>query len=137
MLCVLRGSSHSSSVRIERYANSRQYGRRFGLGLGSLNLAEGVGVAESNHEHNQAYWRSNFRLILGLLVVWASVSFGAGILFVEQLNAFQFFGVPFGFWMAHQGSIYVFVVIIFFYAIRMDALDHRHKLDTDDEAGDA
>jgi len=93
-------------------------------------------VAENNHEHHRAYWRANFRLIVGLLVVWASVSFGAGILFVEKLNEFQFFGVPFGFWMAHQGSIYVFVVMIFFYARRMDVLDHRHKLDTDDDEVD-
>ncbi len=93
-------------------------------------------MAGSNDEHHRAYWRANFRLIMGLLVVWASVSFGAGILFVEQLNAFQFFGVPFGFWMAHQGSIYIFVVMILFYARRMDVLDRRHQLDTEDEADD-
>lgn len=93
-------------------------------------------MAQNNDEHHQAYWRANFRLIIGLLIVWASVSFGAGILFVEQLNTIQFFGVPFGFWMAHQGSIYIFVVMIFFYARRMDVLDRRHKLDTNDEADD-
>lgn len=99
--------------------------------------AEGAHVAGNNDAHHRAYWRANFRLICGLLVIWASVSFGAGILFVEQLNTIQFFGVPFGFWMAHQGSIYVFVVMIFFYAIRMDVLDRRHKVDTDSEVDDA
>jgi len=95
-------------------------------------------VAEGNHEKHRAYWRANYRLILGLLVVWASVSLGAGILLVKPLNNFMFFGVPFGFWMAHQGAIYVFIVMIFFYARRMDKLDHQHKLDTeDDEADDA
>lgn len=94
-------------------------------------------MSDANHEQHRAYWRSNFRLIIGLLVVWAAVSFGAGILFVEQLNKIQFFGVPFGFWMAHQGSIYIFVVMIFFYAWRMDKLDHQHKLDTDNEADDS
>ena len=78
--------------------------------MGSPDYAEGEGVAQDNHEHHRAYWRANFRLIIGLLTVWVSVSFGAGILFVEQLNTIQFFGVPFGFWMGHQGSIYIFVI---------------------------
>jgi len=75
------------------------------------------------------YWRQNKRLILGLLAVWALVSFGAGILFVEQLNAFSIGGLPLGFWMAQQGAIYVFVVLIFFYAWRMDKMDRDHHVD--------
>ena len=106
------------------------------MGQSPGNHVEGAHVAGNNDEHHRAYWRSNFRLIIGLLVIWAGVSFGAGILFVEQLNTIQFFGVPFGFWMAHQGSIYVFVVMIFFYARRMDVLDRRHQVDTDDEVDD-
>ncbi len=79
-----------------------------------------------------AYWKANIRLIMQLLAVWAFVSFGCGILFVELLNKIQFFGVPFGFWMAHQGSIYVFVLLILVYCLRMDKLDHKFHLDDDE-----
>lgn len=75
------------------------------------------------------YWRANNRIIIGLLIVWAVVSLGGGILFVETLNRIQFFGVPFGFWIAHQGAIYVFVVLIFLYAWLMDRLDHKYHVD--------
>ena len=77
----------------------------------------------------QRYWRANNRIIIGLLIVWGTVSLGAGILFVEPLNEFQFFGLPLGFWIAHQGAIYVFVVLIFLYAWLMDRLDHKYHLD--------
>ncbi|MDK1022312.1 MAG: DUF4212 domain-containing protein, partial [Candidatus Hydrogenedentes bacterium] len=75
------------------------------------------------------YWRANNRLILALLVIWAAVSYGCGILFVEVLNKITFFGLPLGFWVAQQGSIYVFVVLIFFYAWRMDKLDKKFHMD--------
>ncbi len=80
-------------------------------------------------ERKQAYWRANTRLILCLLVIWAAVSYGCGILFVEFLNRFTFFGLPFGFWIAQQGAIYVFVVLIFVYAWRMDKLDKKFHVD--------
>ena len=80
-------------------------------------------------KRRQAYWRANNRLILGLLFIWALVSYGCGILFVEWLNDFTFFGLPLGFWIAHQGSIYVFVVLIFVYAWRMDKLDKKFHVD--------
>lgn len=76
-------------------------------------------------ENDQAYWAANKRLIVQLLAVWAFVSYGCGILFVEFLNKFQFFGVPFGFWMAQQGAIYVFILLIIVYAKRMDTLDRK------------
>lgn len=57
----------------------------------------------SKEQAATAYWKENLRLMLGLLAVWFAVSFGAGILFVEQLNAIQFFGFPLGFWFAQQG----------------------------------
>ena len=78
-----------------------------------------------------AYWAANKRLIIQLLSVWAFVSYGCGILFVEALNKIQFFGVPFGFWMAHQGAIYVFILLIVIYAKRMDTLDKKFHLDTE------
>ncbi len=77
----------------------------------------------------QRYWRRNVALVLKLLVVWFVVSFGAGILFVEQLNQFQIGGYKLGFWFAQQGSIYSFVILIFVYGLRMRALDHEFHID--------
>lgn len=70
-----------------------------------------------------AYWKANISLLVKLMVVWFIVSFGAGILFVDQLNAISFFGFPLGFWFAQQGSIYVFVALIFIYVIRMNKIE--------------
>jgi len=78
---------------------------------------------------NRAYWRSVIRLTLVLLGIWALVSLGAGILFVEPLNKFHVGKLPAGFWMAQQGSILVFVVLIFVYARRMDRLDQKFRKD--------
>jgi putative solute:sodium symporter small subunit len=75
------------------------------------------------------YWKVNNRVIAVLLTVWGLVSLGGGVLFVKQLNAFSFFGLPLGFWIAQQGAIYVFILIIFVYARVMDAVDHRYKMD--------
>ena len=73
----------------------------------------------------RAYWRANLRLIAVLLAVWAMVSLGLGILLVEPLNRWQIGRLPLGFWFAQQGSIYVFVALIFIYAWRMDRLDRK------------
>ncbi len=73
----------------------------------------------------RAYWRANLRLIAVLLAVWATVSFGLGILLVEPLNRWHFGSLLLGFWFAQQGSIYVFVALIFIYAWRMDRLDRK------------
>lgn len=75
------------------------------------------------------YWRRNLRLMTVLLVIWASVSFGAGILFVEPLNNFEIAGFPLGFWFAQQGSIIVFVLLIATYVWRMDRLDKEFGID--------
>ena len=77
----------------------------------------------------QSYWRSNLRLMAGLLIVWFTVPFGLGIFFVEPLNEFHLGGFPLGFWFAQQGSIYIFVVLIFVYARRMDKLDRDHGVE--------
>lgn len=71
------------------------------------------------------------RLIGALLIIWGAVSLGAGILFVDRLNNIMFFQLPLGFWIAQQGAIYVFVVLIFFYAWMMDRIDHRYHADED------
>ena len=76
----------------------------------------------------QEYWRRNLRLMAVLLTIWALVSFGAGILFVEPLNAIVIGGVPLGFWFAQQGSIVVFVILIAVYVWRMDKLDEEYGI---------
>lgn len=86
-------------------------------------------MSDDRQARNVLYWRANNRLILALLLIWAVVSYGCGILFVEVLNKITFFGLPLGFWVAQQGSIYVFVVLIFFYAWRMDKLDKKFHMD--------
>ncbi|QZY29367.1 DUF4212 domain-containing protein [Nocardioides coralli] len=77
----------------------------------------------------QEYWRRNLRLMAALLAIWALVSFGAGILFVEALNNISFLGFPLGFWFAQQGSIITFVILIAVYVWRMDALDKEFGID--------
>ncbi len=83
-------------------------------------------------EHAKDYWRENLRLLLTLLVVWFTVSFGFGILLVEPLNSIPLFGFKLGFWFAQQGSIYVFVVLIFVYVAKMKALDRKYDVHEDD-----
>ncbi|WP_340679538.1 DUF4212 domain-containing protein [Paraglaciecola sp.] len=77
----------------------------------------------------QAYWRTTLLLLLKLLVIWFIVSFGCGILFVEQLNQFQLFGFKLGFWFAQQGAIYSFVLLIFYYVYAMNKIDQRFGVD--------
>jgi len=74
------------------------------------------------------YWRWNLRVMAALLFVWASVSFGCGILFADWLNQFYLplTGFPLGFWFAQQGSIVVFVICILIYCLAMNRLDDRH-----------
>lgn len=79
-------------------------------------------------QQRQAYWRRNLRLMAILLTVWALVSYGAGILFVEQLNSLSIVGIPLGFWFAQQGSIITFVLLIFIYVKRMDRLDAEYGI---------
>ncbi len=77
------------------------------------------------------YWRANIALLVKLLTVWFLVSFGAGILFVDVLNEFQFFGFKLGFWFAQQGSILVFVLLIFIYSYKMHRLEEAIHIDDD------
>ena len=79
-------------------------------------------------DRGRHYWKANRALILILLAIWALVSLGCGILFIQPLNTVRFFGVPLGFWFAQQGSIYVFVILIFVYAWRMDKIDRDHDV---------
>ncbi len=80
---------------------------------------------------SQAYWKATIALLTKILIIWAVVSFGAGILFADMLNNIQLGGYPLGFWFAHQGSIYVFIVLIFYYAKKMNDLDVRFDVHED------
>ena len=75
------------------------------------------------------YWKKNLQYLLILLSIWFVVSFGCGILFVETLNSIRVGGFPLGFWFAQQGSIYVFVVLIFVYVSLMNKLDKEYDVD--------
>ena len=73
------------------------------------------------------YWSKNLKYLIILLSIWFTVSFGFGVILVDQLNTFQFFGFKLGFWFAQQGSIYVFVVLIFVYIYLMNRLDKNFR----------
>lgn len=79
-------------------------------------------------QQRQEYWRSNLKIMAILLIIWALVSYGAGIVFVEPLNNVSFLGVPLGFWFAQQGSIATFVILIFVYVKLMDRLDEKYGI---------
>lgn len=83
----------------------------------------------SNRPDPSAYWRANLRLMAILLAVWFLCSYVLGIFLVEPLNEARIGGFPLGFWFAHQGSIYVFIVLILVYAATMDRLDRRYGVD--------
>ncbi len=84
---------------------------------------------QRSHSHSlHAYWRANVALIRNLLIIWAVVSYGCGILFVEWLNQIRLGALPLGFWFAQQGSIYTFILLILYYAWRMDRLDREYDV---------
>ena len=80
-----------------------------------------------NKIKSEAYWKKNLKYLVILLSIWFSVSFGFGILLVNELNQIQFFGFKLGFWFAQQGSIYVFVILIFVYIYLMNKLDKNYR----------
>lgn len=84
----------------------------------------------SNHDA-RGYWRANIRLVIFCLTIWFIVSYLFGIILVEQLNEIRLGGYKLGFWFAQQGSIYTFVVLTFFYAWRMNALDKKFNVHED------
>ncbi len=77
------------------------------------------------------YWKANVRLLTGILVVWAVVSYVFGIILVDPLNQIRIGGYELGFWFAQQGSMYTFVILIFFYAWRMNKLDRDFDVHED------
>lgn len=91
-----------------------------------------AGEVAAKADARRAYWRANLRLAGACLAVWFAASFGCGVLFVDVLDRVRFGGFRLGFWFAQQGSIYVFVALIFFYAWRMGKIDKRHDVDEED-----
>ena len=78
---------------------------------------------------NNAYWAANIRLVTWCLVIWALASYGFAILLRPMLSGIAVGGTDLGFWFAQQGSILVFLVLIFFYAWRMNKIDKEHGVD--------
>lgn len=79
----------------------------------------------TQRETDRLYWKAVLRLTVGLLVIWFIVSFGMGILFRQFFDQFAIGGAPLGFWMAQNGAIYVFVILIIVYCLRMNALERK------------
>lgn len=76
-------------------------------------------------DNGKAYWSATLGLLTKIMIVWFLVSFGAGILFVDVLNNIKLGGYPLGFWFAHQGSMYIFIALIFYYAKKMGEIDRK------------
>ena len=75
--------------------------------------------------NSSGYWKAVLGLLTKIMIIWFLVSFGAGILFAPALNSISFGGYPLGFWFAHQGSIYIFIALIFWYAKKMGDIDRQ------------
>ncbi|MCY0963735.1 DUF4212 domain-containing protein [Parathalassolituus penaei] len=86
-------------------------------------------MAFKSEDDKKAYWSRNINLMITLLVIWALVSYGFGIVLRPMLDAIPVGGVGLGFWFAQQGSIYAFLVIVFFYAKKMRELDKEFGVD--------
>ena len=80
-------------------------------------------------EKAKAYWKENIKYVLILLAIWFLVSYGAGILLKDALNTIKIGGFKLGFWFAQQGSMYVFVILIFVYVRLMNKLDKKYGYD--------
>lgn len=80
------------------------------------------------HKKDKTYWAATLGLLLKVLIAWIIVSFGASIIFAEFLNNIKLGGYPLGFWFAQQGSIYVFIALIFIYAYLMGRIDRKYDV---------
>jgi len=91
-------------------------------------------MSEIHSRYQSAYWRKNLTYVAVLLTIWFLVSYGFGILLVDQLDAIRIGGFQLGFWFAQQGSIYVFVILILVYVKLMNRLDRQFGVDEKDDA---
>ena len=78
-----------------------------------------------DRDKQRRYWRTNLKYLAILLSIWFAAPFGCSILFVDQLDRIRIGGFKLGFWFAQQGSIYIFVILIFVYVLLMNRLDRR------------
>jgi putative solute:sodium symporter small subunit len=83
-------------------------------------------------DRSQGYWRANLRLQLGLLAVWAVAGYVLSIFLADPLNELTVYGFPVAFWFAQQGAIFIFVILIFVYAWRMDHVDHEFGVEEEE-----
>ena len=95
----------------------------------SDSVSEKKRSALENQSGREAFWRANKRLILVLLSIWLIVSLGCGVWWIEWLNQFTIGALPLGFWIAQQGSIYTFVILILIYAICADRLERKYGVE--------
>ena len=82
-------------------------------------------------DKSQAYWKATLKLLTKILIIWFVVSFGAGMLFADLLNNIKLGGDPLGFWGAQQGSTYIFIALIFYYAKKMGEIDRQFDVHED------
>ena len=82
-----------------------------------------------NKEMAERYWNENLKIMFKLLAIWFVVSFGASILFIDELNQITFMGFKLGFWFAQQGAMYVFIALIFVYVKQMNDLDKKYNVE--------
>jgi len=82
---------------------------------------------------SQSYWKSNIRILISLLAIWFIASFGFGIIWSDALDNIQVVGFKLGFWFAQQGSIYIFVLLIFIYITLMNRLDKKYQEEVSQE----
>ena len=122
---------NDSSASMTQMAGADSHAERDIVHEGENQPIDGHVDNPATEETAKKYWQANLRLLFSLLAVWFAVSFGAGILLVDVLNNINFFGVPLGFWFAQQGSIYVFVALIFIYTTQMHRIERRFGVDDD------
>ena len=94
-----------------------------------IEIREAYSMKDSNDDRMAKYWSKNVSLMFRVFVIWFVVSFGCGIVFVDWLNQFRLGGYPMGFWFAQQGSIFVFVGLVFYYAHKMSSIDREFGVD--------
>lgn len=105
------------------------------MNLDPINIGNTIFNTSNQESHymnptdRKKYWRTNLKYLGLLLLVWFLVSYGFGILWVDELNSIRLGGFKLGFWFAQQGAIYVFVILIFVYVRLMNKLDKKYKLD--------
>ena len=107
--------------------------REYEVSTGALIIRRDT-VAEDQNDKKRAYWRKNLHYLASLLTVWFIVSYGCAILFVDYLDKIKIGGFRLGFWFAQQGSIYIFVVLIFIYVKLMNRLDKSHDVDEEERS---